>query len=98
VPKRRTLFVLGVTLPGGFASAGEDTGQLTLLQAISRLRQGIPVYSCALRRDWFSGISGQCPDGATLEWIEDIQNGKAVFERGNRAGPKTKWITMEERL
>lgn len=80
--RRLSLLVLAAILPGGLASAGEEGGQLTLPQAAVRLRQGIPVYSCAVRPNWFYGVAGQCPGGGMeLEWVEDIQNGKAVFRR-----------------
>lgn len=97
--KRLTLLVLmGVNLPGGAASAREEAGQLTLLQASQRLRQGIPVYSCAVKPDWFSGVPGQCLGGRPeLEPVEDIQNGKAVFSRGRGAeAVGTNRNTMEE--
>lgn len=79
------LVVLGVIFPGGFAAAGENAGQLTLPEAIFRLRQGIPIYACAGRPDWFSELPGKCPGGSnTSQWVEDIQNGKAVFGRDKR--------------
>jgi hypothetical protein len=83
------LVVLGVAFPGGFAAAGEDAGQLTLPEAIGRLRQGIPIYACAGRPDWFSDQPGECPGGrSTLQMVEDIQNGKALFGRDkNMAQP-----------
>ena len=79
------LVVLGVVFPGGFAAAGENTGQLTLPEAIGRLRQGIPIYACAATPDAFSRLPDECPDRRSpAQWVEDIQNGKAVFGRDKR--------------
>ena len=97
--ERLSMLLLGVLLSGGSASAGEDSGRLTLLQAAVRLRQGIPVYSCPVRPDWFSGVPGQCPGVDTeLEWVEDIQKGKAVFgrEKGAAAGTTNRIIFEDE--
>ncbi len=101
MPERLSLLILGVFLSGGFASAGEEPGPLSLVDAAIRLRHGVPVYSCAARPDWFSAGPGRCPTGgAELEWVDEIQNGKAVFrrERGTRAGETTNRNTMEKDL
>ncbi|GIW86378.1 MAG: hypothetical protein KatS3mg108_0702 [Isosphaeraceae bacterium] len=97
--RRLSLLVLGVILPGGGVAAGEETGSLTLVQAAQRLRQGIPVYSCAMKADWFSGVPGRCPGGGMeLELVEDIQNGKAVFMRREAdRGRTTNRNTMEKK-
>ena len=82
--KRLAMLAQAVILPGGLASAGEETGQLTPLQTAARLRQGIPVYSCAMRPGWFYEMAGQCP-GGDWEWVEDIQNAKAMFGQRREA-------------
>lgn len=90
------LFLLGVILPCGLATAMEGSGQLTLPEAISRLRQGTPVYSSAGRPDWFSEM--RYPESRTdPAWIENIQNGKAVSGRKTLADERTGGITMEEK-
>lgn len=91
------LVVLGVVFPGGKA-AGEDAGRLTVAEAIGRLRQGIPIYACAGRPDWFSDLPGECLGGnSTLQVVDDIQNGKALFGRDSRMAQPHARSTEEKR-
>ena len=86
MPERLSVLILGVILSGSFTAAGGDSARLTQTEAVGRIRRGIPVYSCAARPGLFSGVPGRCPDGSTdLARVEEIQNGKAVFKRGDRA-------------
>ncbi|MBI3442092.1 MAG: cupredoxin domain-containing protein [Proteobacteria bacterium] len=52
-------------------------------QAIERLQQSKPVYSCGMKPTWFSPEPGQCPCCTLpLEKVKEVKGGKAVFESG----------------
>jgi hypothetical protein len=99
MPERLSVLILGVILSGGFTAAGGDSARLTPIEAAGRLRQGIPVYSCAARPDRFFGVRGRCPGSTDPARVEEIRDGKAVFGRGSRAaGAERDRNTMEDDL
>lgn len=83
----------GVILVGSSSKAdlsdpAQKPSPLTEQQAIERLHESKPVYSCGMKPTWFSPEPGQCPCCTMqLEKAKDIKDGKAVFEDGKQSMP-----------
>lgn len=100
MPERLSLLILGVILPGGFASAGKLPSRFTPVAVADHLWRGFSVHACDERPDWSSAGPGQCPGGVAMEWVGETRNGKAVFGRGRGApaGETTYRNTREKDL
>jgi len=79
--KLLTALLLTFALIGGVAHAADVPSPLTEKQAVERLQESKPVYSCPMHTHIFSDHEEKCPVcGMKLEKIKEIKDGKAVFE------------------
>lgn len=79
--KLLSILVMSFVLIGGAAYAADVSSPLTEKQAIERLQESKPVYSCPMHTHVFSDHEEKCPVcGMKLEKVKEIKDGKAVFE------------------
>ena len=87
-----TALLIVFTLLSGAAHADADkAGSLSEQQAIERLHEGKPVYSCLMHQHVFTDKNETCPIcGMNLHQVKDIKDGTVVFEDQKQSMPMDK--------